>query len=263
MFAGLFLSGCPQRKPAQKESRAVPMVDATVYTFAVTSDREPQPRLTSVVVSGSKVRLPDELDVWRIIDVEADRVTTVDAVGGTFRSDTTQELVARLRQQARAPVPPETPPLSLIRTNERATINGIAASAWEIAMGDFRRELFLSDQHLVHRRLFPLWIGSDELGGLLTGRSAPLQLQLMALHGFPVLDRITMPLGARKLRIERRLHKVEKKKVPASLFEIPGNFRDLEAKESDDDRRSASSRRTDRNTRAEESRPSSRSERNP
>lgn len=226
-----FVIGCRERPSAVKKSPEVPLVDATVYTYQVTTDRPGAPRIASLTVAGSKVRVPDELDVWRLIDTEKRTVTTIDAVAKTYHEQPLEELIARRRRESRMPVPPDTPMVRLTRTGERVAVAGISATRWLIEMGEYRRELYISDSPQIHPQLFRLWLGSEALGGALVARMAPVHLQLMNLEGLPLLERITLTAGARKFSLERKLQKVEKKRVPAAMFEIPSDFRNLDAPE--------------------------------
>lgn len=231
----------------KKVSPAVPLIEADVLTLRSTSS-DKQESLLDIMVARNKVRFSNELDSWRLIDLEAGTVTFVDAVAETYRTKSLQQLAAEKRRAAQAPLPPFIKPPTFSATGRTETIAGVEASEWVLEMGDYRRELWLSRSPLVHPRFLALSVGSEELGGAYAAAMAPVHTRLMSLEGFPLRERITVPLGKEVLVHERRLERRGKKRVPRALLELPPNYRHLTNGGSADGRRDASSPPSGRTT---------------
>ena len=247
-------------KPKVAKAR-VPMVEAQVFTIETTILPEKKKFTRAVIVSDRKARLTDELDTWRLFDFENGTVTTVDEVRKSFRSTPLAALEAARRAQSRAPLPDYIPKMTMAPSGRTETIAGITAKEYVAEMGEYRRELWISEKPLIDPQFLSMLIASEPLGGY-SPASAAAHEQLIAMQGFPVRDHITVGITDRELNLERQLVKIEKKQVPAALIMIPRDFVDL-AKESDAGRRAVSSRPSGRSTPAAGSQPSAKDRRTP
>jgi hypothetical protein len=249
------LAGC--KAPAKKTPTADAArrsVQARVLTVETTLQPGEQKVTSDVVVVGSKVRLTDELDRWRLFDLDRNEVVEVDEVSRTYRRRPLATLLAEKRAMMRTPTPATIPALTVRQSGRTQSIRGVAAHEWTIEFGGYRRELWLSDRPLIHQNFWPLYLGSEPLGGPYPARSAAMHLQLMNEHGFPLLDEIEMRFGSTDMRTRRTLIRDEKKAVDAALVEIPNDFTDAAAKAPAAGRPAASSSPDGRNTPAAESR---------
>jgi hypothetical protein len=253
------LAGCKQ--PLRKTTAAAPrnMLQARVFTVQTTIEPGEKKFNTEVVVVGSKVRLTDELDRWRLFDLEKNEVVMVDELAKNYRPRTFASLVAEKRAMLRIPTPATVPQMTARNSGRTQQIAGVEGREWVIEFGGYRRELWLSTTPLVGERFWPLFIGSEPLGGSHPARGAAVHLQLMNEHGFPLLDEIEVRYGTTDMRTRRVLIKSEQKPVPAALLEIPRDFVDATVKAPAAGRPGASSSPAGRNTPAAESQSFSRS----
>lgn len=53
---------------------------------------------------------------------------------------------------------------------------------------------------------------------------------ILKLDGFPLADHTRVPIGKSTVTIDRVVVRIETKNVPARLLEVPGGYRDLDAK---------------------------------
>jgi hypothetical protein len=239
------------------------MIEADVLTMrTITTTPQKSERLGQIVLFEGKVRFADELDTWRLIDLEKGTVTFVDVVGESYRAVSLEDLAAEKRSKSAMPLPPFIKPATIAATGSSEKINGVDAAEFVVSMGAYRRELWLSARPLIHPRFLALSIGSEELGGNYAAAMAPVHMKMMAMEGFPLRDIITYPSGNATVTLERRLEKRGKQRVPRSLIEIPANFRNVTTG-SDAGRPAGASRPSGPGTRATESRSSERSEKTP
>lgn len=260
----LFAISCAKEAPKRVAAAPRNMTQARVLTLVTTMQPANKQLNTEVVVVDSKVRIADELDRWRLFDLERNEVVQVDEVTKSYRRYKLDELLAQKRAATRtAPADGLLPPVSLQRTGRTQTIGATQAHEWVMQLGGFRRELWLSDEALAGKKFWPLFIASEPAGGAYPARIAQLQLQLASEDGFPVLDQTDVQFGDTKMHVERRLTKNEQKAVPQSLIEIPRDFDDVTPKAPAGGRPGALSFPGGRKTPAAESQSSAKSQRSP
>ena len=222
-----FVAACTKEAP--KRAAIVPrnMIQARVLTLVTTMQPANKTLNTEVVIVDSKVRIADELDRWRLFDLDRNEVVQVDEVTKSYRRFKLDELLAQKRAATRTPSDGLLPPVTLQRSGRTQNIGATQAHEWVMQLGGFRRELWLSDEPLAGKKFWPLFIASEPISGAYPSRTAQLQLQLAGENGFPVLDQTEVQFGNTNMRVERHLAKNEQKAVPQSLIEIPRDFTDV------------------------------------
>lgn len=263
VLATISLLSCNRPAPQQKRpAEAVPMIEADVLTMRTVTSPQKRERLGNIVVAEGKVRYADELDTWRLLDLEKNSVTFVDVVGESYRTVPLEVLAAEKRSKSAMPLPSFIKTATITSTGSSEKINGVEAVEWVVSMGEYRRELWLSAQPLIHPRFLALSVGSEELGGNYAAAMAPVHIKMMAMEGFPLRELITFPSGNTTMTLERRLEKRGKQRVPRALIEIPARFKDL-TKGSADGRPDGASPPSGQGTREAESQSSAKSEKTP
>lgn len=222
----LFTLSCRKVEQPKPAAPAVPMVEADVYTFSTTSLPDKRNWLSAVVVSGTKARLTDELDRWRLFDLEANSVTFVNDVEKTFRTETLQSLVRQKSIAERQKMPPDLPRVILARGEGVQVVAGRRVLQYVVQAGSFRREMWFSEEPYIHERLFPLITLSEPIGGPYPAAIASLHRSLAGMRGYPLLEKTTVVYGSKQTVVERRLARVDHKPVPLSLVRIPADYRD-------------------------------------
>jgi hypothetical protein len=211
----------------RQSARRVPATVLTVRTTVVPGERA---YLHKVIVAGSKARLGNEVDRWRLFDLEQRTVTTVDQVARTYRTDAWPELLRDRRRLLATPLPPHVPIARVERGTERQVIAGVAATPRRVVMGGYLREIWFSDEPTAADRLFPLIIATDPVGQPYAGVMRSAFPHLVVETGFPLLDRSTMRVDDTESIVDKRVIRIEQTTVPAVWVEVPPSFEDLTPK---------------------------------
>lgn len=208
----------------RQSARRVPATVLTVRTTVVPGERA---YLHKVIVAGTKARLGNEVDRWRLFDLEQRTVTTVDQVARTVRTEAWMDLLRERRRLLATPMPPHVPLARLERGTERQVIAGIAATPRRVVIGGYLREIWFSEEPTAADRLFPLIVATDPIGQPYAGVMRIAFPVLVAETGFPLLDRSTMRFDGEESVVEKRVIRIEQTTVPAVWVEVPPSFEDL------------------------------------
>lgn len=239
----LLLPGCREgaNGPAPP-SRPVPTVPATVLTLEVSSHPPTRAFRHRIAVAGGKARIGSELDRWRLFDFEAGTITWVDDVTKTYRTLTLADAVRARQRQLRTAPPTGTERVTMRQTGLTREFDGKSAQQWVAELGDYHREIWITDEPLVHPSFLRMWMATEPVADPFAGVSARVMGTLMDLEGFPVYDRAVLKLDEGGWTSRSRLVEVESRPVPASWLAIPEDYEDVTppALRSAGDRRSAS-----------------------
>lgn len=220
-----------------------------------------------VVLAGEKMRIGDEADRWRLFDLRGDSVTFVDDVARSYRTVPGIQLRKAAAASSQTPLPGPLSPATILPGTERRTIAGYEARPLFIQLGDYCRELWISDQILVPKGFLALAFASEISDGAYAGVMRKVTPQLLAQQGFVVLDRSSVPAGSRILLVETSLVRAEEGPIPAAWLSIPPGYTNLDApaavKESLSRRQRVLSRVRGRSTREAESRSSEKDQKAP
>ncbi len=254
----------PVAKTSAKASGApVRKVEATRLLIRTTALPQKKSFMQSVLISGGKVRFGDEQDRYRLLDLEKKSVTVVDGVARIFSTEPFAEIRAAKLRLSKGPIPPGIEPATLTKLGNRK-FGERSASGVRLAMGTWKREIWLSRELPVDPSFFALQTASEPMSETFGGVMREATPALLELEGFPIHDEAEMKAGKTRYFIQRKLEKVEKLQLPASLFEVPASYRDASpVKAPAAGRRSVSSGRNGRNTRAAGSQSSSTSRKTP
>ena len=205
-------------------SSKVPQVRATVINLRTTISPSNKVFVHSVVIAGGKARSLEELDRWRLFDLNNGSVTYVDDLTKSYR---TENLAPLLDAHAASAAPAEGSKLAA--TGARRVVNGVDSSQYVLTRGVYRRELWVATVPNVPPQLFAMMQASR--------RPAEAEEQkrwvegpLAGLRGYPMDDHAQLPYGATSLSIDRTVTSVEQKDVPAALLLLPAGYRDATVK---------------------------------
>lgn len=203
-----------------------PTIPATVITIQTVL--HPQNRMLkhSIFIANGRARSDDELDRWRLFDLENNSVTYVDDLAKTYYT-----------------VPGGAPPPSgaataegrgapqLQATGAKRVVMGVEATQILIRLGAYQRELWMGTPASIPPQLFGM-----------------MNAEFATLRGFPLADHSELPYGKSKLVVDRNVVKIEQRNVPLSLLNVRREYKDITAPAGS--RPPASSPQRDRSTRA-------------
>jgi hypothetical protein len=182
-----------------------PQMSATVVT--VQTSLQPQNKIFqhSIVIANGHARSSDEIDHWRLFDLEQNHVTYVNDVDKTYYTNDAATILpatSSAGETAGAPVP----------TGAKKVLLGVEATQYVIRLGGFQREL---------------WIGSPpQIPPNLFGMIDP---KFAKVPGFPLIDHAELPYGKTKMTLERIVLKIEQRNVPQSSLDIPSDYKEVTA----------------------------------
>lgn len=249
--AALLLSACQQAKHEVKKvaGREVPQVRATVVTIQTTVQPGNRTSTHSLVIGPDFARSTSETGTYRLFDVKQNRVLFVNEFAKSFRSEPLQSLLATRNAASLAPLVNGQPRATFETTPATRTIAGVAARQSVVRLGAYQRELWIGSHPAIPPQLFAMVTASTP-----TVQSEPVQkdvdLALVAVRGYPLLDHSEVPYGAAKIVVDRQVVSVQQKNVPLSLVVLPSGYTDVtpQPKAPGERRPGASSRPRDRKT---------------
>jgi len=229
----------PQQPQPGKPAAAGPQLEATVVTIRTTVAPENKTHEHTLVIAGDRARSTGEHDVWRLFDLKANRVTFVDDVAKTIRTEPLTALVQRRGAALAGALPPHYPRATLARSTERKALQGVNAQQVVIASGEYRRELWFGDHPQIPDALFAMMHASDLPSSPLAPMMREVDDALDSERGFPLSDRTEVPMGNDKLVVERTVTSVTRRPVPESLFALPRDYADVTPKPKTDEKKKA------------------------
>ena len=198
-------------KPAGQKP-AEPQIRATVVTIQTTlvSGKGPARNFThSLVIAGDRARSGDEVDSWRLYDLKNNKVTFVDDIARTFRTQPLQSLLDVHRHEMAEAVSPSMPHAQFAATGAKRVIAGVNASENVIRLGGYQRNLWIAEHPQIPPQLFTMMIISQPVSSPLTGVMRAADDALLKTRGFPMADHSELPYGNTKMVIDRNVVKVE------------------------------------------------------
>jgi hypothetical protein len=219
----------PAEKKAETKPGAGPQFTATVVSVRTTV--EPGKTVTNheIVIANGRARSTGEQDVWRLFDTKASTVTIVDDVEKTFRTEPLPSLLQRRRATLAAAIPSHYPRATLTR-GDRKPLLGANAQQNVIAIGDYRRELWIADHPSIPEELFAMMLASDPLASPLAPIMQRVDEELLRVRGFPLADKAELAFGDGKHVIERTVTGIASRQVPEAMLTIPRGYKDLTPK---------------------------------
>ena len=194
----LLACGKPIAKLPQRAINAAlePTVQATVITIQTTLQPQNKTIVHSIVIANNHARSDNELDRWRLFDLENNTITYVDDLAKTYYTLPYQP------GQATA----------LIATGAKKMLQGVEASQFLIRVGGYQRQLWIGAPPSVPQQLFGM-----------------MHAEFAALRGFPLADHAELPYGKSKLVVDNIVIRIEQKNVPLSLLNVRSEYTKITA----------------------------------
>ena len=230
LFAICIAACKPAPKPAAtKPGAAGPQIAATVVSIRSTA--EPGNKVTNheLLIANGRARSTREQDVWRLFDMKAGTVTTVDEIEKTIRTDQLPALLQRRRAALAAAIPGHFPRATLSH-GERKPILGANAQQVVIKVGAYQRELWIADHPSIPDDLFAMMLASDPPSSPLAPIARRVDEELLRVRGFPLADRAELPYGDAKMVSERTVTGIAQRQVPEAMLSVPRGYKDLTPK---------------------------------
>lgn len=221
-----------------------------------------------VIYGNNRVRIGNEIDSWRLFDLAARTVITVDEPTKTYRTESLSALVRKRRELLATPIPDLIKPAEVELVPDPAEWNGIPVTRYRIRAGGYRREIWMSTTPIIPGPFWSMYLATEPLEGPYAGMMQKATGLLLQSPGFPVVDRSDIDYDGKSLAIEKVLEKIEERPVPASWLEVPRGYRNLTppskpAAKPASGRPASSSRPPDQSTPAAGSPPSSTTQKTP
>jgi len=219
------------KAPVKAVIRAVePKIQATVVTIQTTLQPQNKILSNSIVIGNGRARSDDEVDHWRLFDLEQNRVTYVNDLTRTYYT------VAAKKVEDSGPPLSGQPGAAVVHTDAKRVLQGVEATQYLMRLGAYQRELWIGNPPSIPDQLYGLMNPSDD--------------ELSKVRGFPLVDHAELPYGKSKLVVDRTVVKIENRDVPESLLNVTRDYKEVRAPGAR--RPPASSPPPDRNTPAAE-----------
>jgi hypothetical protein len=221
-------------KPALQEparpADGGPRVRATVVTIQAVTEPEKKTFTRTIVIAGDRVRDTGELDVWRLYDTKAKTITWVDDVAKTIRTEPFASVLEKRRGAVATALPAYYPRATFTRTKERRTLQGVLAAQAVIEAGSYRRELWLGTHQAIPAELFAMMHLSEPPSTPLAPMMRAVDEAIATTRGFPLADRLSIPMRSGNLVVERTVTAIAQQEVLESVLTLPKAYRDVTPK---------------------------------
>jgi hypothetical protein len=212
----LVCTGCKQPPPEKTAAPAAgPQIRATVVTIRTTIQPDNKTYTHTLVIARGRARSTGELDQWRLFDTNAKSVTFVDDIAKTARTEPMQALLKKRREALAAALPSYYPRARITRTK----------TGMVIEVGNYRRELELSDNRAIPRGLFAMMHASDPASSPLAPIMRAADDVLTNTQLFPARDHSELPYGDKKLIVDRTVVSIVERSVPESMLTVPRGYK--------------------------------------
>ncbi len=224
----LLVAACSKQAvqaPLRKiEGLAEPTIQATVVTIQTSLQPQNKALTHSIVIANGLARSDDELDHWRLFNLDQNSITFVDDLAKTYytvpvdvgpRPSAAAEGGGATWVQTGAKRPSaaaEGGGPTWVQTGAKRVVNGVEASQFLIRMGAYQRELWIGAPPSIPQQLF-----------------AMMNADLSTIRGFPMLDHSELSYGKSKLVVDRSVVKIEQKNVPQSLLTLRSDYKNITA----------------------------------
>ncbi|MGZ7032490.1 MAG: hypothetical protein ACXVIJ_11005, partial [Thermoanaerobaculia bacterium] len=232
---------CKPVKMPPRLAAPEPKIRATVVTIRTTVDPAKKTFVHSLVIAGNRARSGDEVDAWRLFDLDKQQVTYVNDVKKTYRTESLSELLDTRAEAMAQPLAPEIPTAQFAVTGAKRVINGIETSQAVIRSGGYVRELWIGSHPQIPPGLFAMMNASVPPSTPIAPMMKQADAALTSIQGFPLVDRSELPMGDKRLVVEHSVIKVEQRDIPASWLNVRSSYKDETVKAPAEHRPSSSS----------------------
>lgn len=198
LFIGVVACSKPIAKLPQRAINAVlePTVPATVITIQTSLQPQNRAITHSIVIGNNRARSDNELDRWRLFDLENNTITYVDDLAKTYYT-----------------VPfKSAQPAATVATGQKRILQGVEASLFVIRVGGYQRQLWIGEPPSVPAQLF----GMMDAG-------------FAEIRGFPLIDHAELPYGKSKMVVDNSVVRIEQKNVPLSMLNVGSGYKEITA----------------------------------
>jgi hypothetical protein len=223
------LTACAQEKSALRRGPAEVQVPATVITVETRVQPDNHTFRHRIIIAGGLARSDDEFDRWRLFDFANQRVTWVDDIARTLRSQPLEDAASERRKAAEGPVPDHAPRAEFIRTGVTRTVAGVPTTQVIVRAGGYEREMWIGQPQNVPAGLFAAFFATEPADGKYEPIMREVDDALLDLRGFPMTDHAELPYGESKLVVDRNVVRIERKNVPQSLLQVDSTYREITA----------------------------------
>ncbi|HEV7922014.1 MAG TPA: DUF4412 domain-containing protein [Thermoanaerobaculia bacterium] len=229
----LLLVLCIACKPAPKKAAAPaatpsgPTVRATVVTIRMTTQPGDKTSTHELLIGNGLVRSMDEIDVWRLFDTKANRVTFVDDIAQTYSTAEVPALAKARRAALAAPLPAEVPRAQFTVTGTKKALQGVQATQSLVKAGTYTRELWIGSHPAIPRGLYAAMMAARQPSSNIEPMARSVDEALLAVEGFPLAEHSELPLGNTKMTVDREVVAIGARDVPATMFEVPKGYRKM------------------------------------
>ena len=204
-----------------------PKVRATIVTIRTTVQPANRSFVHSLVIAGDRARSGDEVDSWRLFDLKSQTVTYVNDVMKTYRSVPLVTILQQRRDAMAQPLQEEIPSAQFAVTGATRVVNGIETSQSVIRAGSYVRELWIGSHPQIPPGLFAMMTASAPLSSPIAPMMRQVDAALIAVKGFPLVDRSELPMGEKTLIVEHSVVKVDQRDIPQSWLNVPRSYKGL------------------------------------
>ena len=173
-----------------------PTVPATVVTIQTSLQPQNRTITHAILIANNRARSDNELDRWRLFDLQHNTITYVDDLAKTYYT---------------LPFKPERG-AGVLPTGATKAIQGTDAAQFVVRMGGYERQLWIGRPPSVPAQLF----------GMMNPNFAEIR-------GFPLIDHAELPYGKSKMIVDNLVLKVEQKNVPLSMLEVHSGYKEVKA----------------------------------
>ena len=200
-------------------SRTEPRIRATVVTIQTTLQPQNKTFTHSIVIADGRALSSDEADSWRLFDLQKKQVTFVDGIARTSRDLPLAALLAARNRELAQPFTAPLPRATLVVTGAKRVLLGVEAFEHLIRLGGYQRQLWIAKHPSLPDDLFAMMEASSLRSSPLDGVSRDIDLALMSVQGFPLLDHAEVAFGKKKMVVERSVVSIEVRDVPAAWLQ--------------------------------------------
>ncbi|HEV2722760.1 MAG TPA: hypothetical protein VG323_22235 [Thermoanaerobaculia bacterium] len=225
-----FVACKPAPPPPKKPAAAVPQTRATVVTIETTIQPGNKTTSHTLVIANGRARSSDELDSWRLFDVTNDRVTFVNDVARTFRTEPRAQLEKELRDALAGPLPDGLPRAQIAATKATKTLQGVVAAQSVVKLGGYTRELWIGKHPLIPPRLYAMMIASAPPSSPYVPVMKSVDEALMKVDGFPLAEHSELTYGNKKMTVDRQVTSIVLRDVPVGFLNVRGDYKDVSVK---------------------------------
>jgi hypothetical protein len=223
------LFSCKEVKPLHLpvEVAREPQVRATVVTLQTTIQPQNKTFIHVLAIAGGRARSSEEIDSWRLIDLNRNSVTFVDDITRTYRTESFASLFSRRREAMVEILPDGIPRAKVAATGAKRTIRGLPASQLAVRLGAYQRDLWIANHPSLPPQLFTIMSLTQPVTTPLAPTMKALDDALLNLRGFALEDHAELPYGNTRMIVDTMVLKIEQRDVPQSWMNVNPGYRDV------------------------------------